>query len=392
MLTSSTAVMFSAYFGRLPVMFWFLCLALGTAAWCAAATSYNSFMAARVLNGFFSTVTQGGGMMFIQDMFFFHERPRKINIWASFFVMSPYMGPMLAAFMLTAKPWPVPFWVYTAATALVLLLTAGLVDETYYDRRLPAAQQPARGSRLARLTGVAQFRARHTRNTFPQACSRVVRVLAKPIVALACAYYLLTFAWVVGINTTLSIFLAPLYGFGPLQIGFFYFTPVVAVLLGEGTGHWLHDLVARRYVATHGGRFEPEVRLRAIFVAAPFMVVGLVLIGQALEDAWHFMALAVAWGLYVYGIMITTTAISSYCLDAYPEASGEVSAHLNNARTLGGFVISYFQIRWAESSGPAVSFGVQAAILAGACAIVVVLTVWGKKLRVWSGPLNFATA
>lgn len=74
--------MFSAYFGRLPVMFYFLCVALGTAAWCAAATNFNSFFTARILNGFFSTVTQGGGMMFIQDMFFFHERPRKINIWA----------------------------------------------------------------------------------------------------------------------------------------------------------------------------------------------------------------------------------------------------------------------------------------------------------------------
>ena len=46
----------SAYFGRLPVLFWFLVIATATAAWCAAATSFESFMAARILNGFFSTV------------------------------------------------------------------------------------------------------------------------------------------------------------------------------------------------------------------------------------------------------------------------------------------------------------------------------------------------
>jgi MFS family permease len=74
--------MLSAYFGRLPVVFWFLIFATMTAAWCAAATSFKSFMAARILNGFFSTVSQAGGLMFIQDMFFFHERARKINIWA----------------------------------------------------------------------------------------------------------------------------------------------------------------------------------------------------------------------------------------------------------------------------------------------------------------------
>lgn len=50
---------FGAYFGRLPVLFWFLVFALWTAAWCAGAHGFNDFMAARILNGFFSTVAQG---------------------------------------------------------------------------------------------------------------------------------------------------------------------------------------------------------------------------------------------------------------------------------------------------------------------------------------------
>lgn len=306
--------------------------------------------------------------------------------------MSPYMGPLLAAFQIAFKPWPTPFWTYTAETALVLVLTILIVDETYYDRRIPAAEQPPRGSRVARLLGLAQFRARHTRNSFPQAAMRAVRVLLKPTVFLATAYYFLTFAWVVGINTTLSLFLTPLYDFGPLQIGYFYFTPVVAVLLGELTGHWLHDLLARRYTRAHHGHFEPEVRLRAIAFSVPLMALGLVLIGQALAGGWHFMALSVSWGLYVYGIMITTVAVSSYCLDSYPEASGEVSAHVNNSRTLGGFVVSYFQVSWAAASGTRVSFGIQAAIVAAAFSIIVVLMVFGKRMRVWAGPLNFNTA
>lgn len=67
-------VALSAYFGRLPLLFWFLVVAFATAAWCAGAKTFDSFMAARILNGFFSTVAQGGGLMFIYDMFFFHER------------------------------------------------------------------------------------------------------------------------------------------------------------------------------------------------------------------------------------------------------------------------------------------------------------------------------
>ncbi len=53
------AVAFAAFFGRLPVFFWFSVLSFATAAWCAGAGSFNSFFAARLLNGFFSNVSQG---------------------------------------------------------------------------------------------------------------------------------------------------------------------------------------------------------------------------------------------------------------------------------------------------------------------------------------------
>jgi hypothetical protein len=143
----------------------------------------------------------------------------------------------------------------------------------------------------------------------------------------------LTFAWVVGINTTLSIFLTPLYNFGPKQIGFFYFTPVVAAILGEIIGHWLHDVIARQFINSHGGQFEPEARLRAIWLSTPFMLAGLVGLGFALEDGYHFMVTSLFWGLYVFGIMITTVALNAYNLDSYPVASGEVSAWINFARS-----------------------------------------------------------
>ena len=61
-------VWFSAYFGRLPVLFWFQCFSAATAAWAAAAQSFDSYMAARLLNGFFSVAAAGGGLMWIKDV------------------------------------------------------------------------------------------------------------------------------------------------------------------------------------------------------------------------------------------------------------------------------------------------------------------------------------
>jgi hypothetical protein len=266
------------------------------------------------------------------------------------------------------------------------------MDETYYDRRLSPENQPVRKSRLLRVIGVEQFRSRHLRNTFTQAIMRPLKVITRPTVFISTVYYLLTFAWVVGINTTLAIFLTPLYNFGPKQIGFFYFTPIIAALLGELTGHWLHDFIATRYIRRHAGHFEPEVRLSAIYLSTPFMLAGLVLLGFCLERGYHYMLTSLAWGLYVFGIMVTTVALTAYNLDSYPEGSGEVAAWINFARTTGGFIISYFQVSWAKAQGTETSFGIQAAICALAFGLIVVMQVWGKRLRVYAGTLDFSTA
>ncbi|KAK5164902.1 uncharacterized protein LTR77_009566 [Saxophila tyrrhenica] len=389
-------VALAAYFGRLPVLFWFTFTAVWTAAGCAGSGTFDSFMAFRILNGFFSTVAQGGGVMFIKDLFFIHERARKINIWASFVILSPYFGPLFTAFITETQKWQWAFGVYTIMTGLCLIAQIAFGEETYFNRKIPIDERPVRqpgvGGQMKRLIGIEQWRDRKQRSTFSQAAMRPILVLIKPTVFLSTVYYLLTFAWVVGINTTLSIFVTPLYGFGLNQIGYFYFTPIVAATLGEIAGHWLHDAIANALTRrSKEKKLEPEYRLMAIAISTPFILTGLVVLGFALENGWHYMIAAVGWGLYVFGIMITTVAITAYCLDSYPEGSGEVAAWINFARTTGGFIVSYFQITWANAMGTKKSFGIQAAICVFAYMIIVFLQSYGKRIREKSGPLKFKT-
>ncbi|EER41297.1 MFS transporter [Histoplasma capsulatum var. duboisii H88] len=384
-------VALAAYFGRYPVFFWFAIIATATAVWCTAAQTFESFMAARILNGFFSTVAQGGGLMFIKDLFFFHEHARKINIWSSFIIVSPYLGPLFTAFIINTQIWQWAFGVYTIMTALCLALIIFCIDETYYDRKLPESQQPPRGPQWKRMVGIEQWHSRHLRNTFKDACMRPLIIICKPPVFISMVYYLLTFAWVVGINTTLSIFLGPLYNFGPKQIGFFYFTPVTAAILGEIAGHWLHDLIARTAARRNNGRLEPESRYIATWIATPFMFAGLILLGFALEREYHYMLASLGWGLYVFGIMITTVAVNAYVLDSYPEASGEVAAWINFGRTTGGFVVSYFMVRWAHEQGTIRQFGTMTGICGFAFLMVLGLQIFGKRMRLWAGPAKFKT-
>lgn len=121
------------------------------------------------------------------------------------------------------------------------------------------------------------------------------------------------------------------------------------------------------------------------------MFAGLILLGFALEREYHYMLASLGWGLYVFGIMITTVAVNAYVLDSYPEASGEVAAWINFGRTTGGFVVSYFMVRWAHEQGTIRQFGTMTGICGFAFLMVLGLQIFGKRMRLWAGPAKFKT-
>ena len=257
--------------------------------------------------------------------------------------------------MITELAWYWPFIIYTIMTAICLALVIIFVEETYYNRKIPEGHQPPRGSRLLRLIGVQQRKNRQPANTFLEAMMRPVEAITKPVIFLTNVYYLFTFAWSVGINTTIAQLVTPLYGWGPRQLGrflvsqvcpsvptcipsltsienlltllagFLCFTPIVGTVLGLAAGHWIHDYAARQYTRKHNDRLDPEAYLLVVWVAEPFLLAGLILIGFALDRGYHYMITALAWGLFSFGIMICTVGINAYNLIAYPEASGEVA-------------------------------------------------------------------
>lgn len=93
------------------------------------------------------------------------------------------------------------------------------MDETIYNRGLARDQQPIPKSRILRLIGVEQWRSRHLRQTFPQALMRPITAISKLPVLLCTVYYFLNFAWVIGVNTTISIWLTSIYKFTPYNLG-----------------------------------------------------------------------------------------------------------------------------------------------------------------------------
>lgn len=212
-------VWFSAYFGRLPVLVFFQSLNLATSAWSGSATNFESFMTARILHGFFATVAAAGGLMFIKDMYFFHQHPRKINVWATSVILSPFLGPFIGCFIVGHSSWRWAFWSLAILNGVAWLLIVCFMDETFYPRHLAPGQTPVRKSRWMRVLGIEQRKTGLVPNTFWQAGLRSWTAITKLPVLLSCIYYFATFAWVIGVNITASVFVIPAYNFNFDQLG-----------------------------------------------------------------------------------------------------------------------------------------------------------------------------
>ena len=178
----------------LPVLFWSQLLSCIVVIGASLAPSYAGFTACRTLQGFFNTDPQVIGLTIIHDMFFFHERARKINIWAFSFLVGPYAGPyagpFVAGFLIQKINWRQDFGVLAAFYGFSTILVMLFGDETLYDRENPNNNTEAKGlfHRLQLLTGIAGFKAQG-RPTLKTVFKDIFEIAPLPYLILPCKYF-----------------------------------------------------------------------------------------------------------------------------------------------------------------------------------------------------------
>lgn len=98
----------------------------------------------------------------IHDMFFFHERTRKIGIWGFCFVTGPFLGPVVSSLLNKRLSWRANFGVLAGLFAASALLVIAFGWETLYDRDFPRDPEKKQGlvrKKFEELTGIAGYRA-----------------------------------------------------------------------------------------------------------------------------------------------------------------------------------------------------------------------------------------
>jgi MFS family permease len=183
----------TSFWGRAPVLFWTTLIGTLFGIGSTLSKDFQTFYAMRALTGWFITAAQTISICFIKDMFFFHERARKIGLWASLYIASPYIGPCFSSFVVAGtQNWRNVFWLCVGVCALQLCFILLFIDETWYNRSIPRNGQIRRGGglggRMMRILGVWQLRHHNFYYyTIWRSFARFASTLAKPVMLLVLA-------------------------------------------------------------------------------------------------------------------------------------------------------------------------------------------------------------
>jgi hypothetical protein len=354
------AVPLAQRYGRLPVLFWSQFLTLVVSIGAYGASGYAGFTACRTLQGFFAAPPQVIGLSIIHDMFFFHERARKVNIWAFSFLVSsclgcmnngnanklqigPYMGPFISAFVSEGLRWRDNFGVLAGFYGFSVLMVVFLGDETLYNRDTTehkTASSPIL-ERIYRLTGVAGVRNCAGRPGLWEVTKDLFSLLLRPYLLLPTFGFTTWITmWTIGIVSTVTQFVKPPviaggYGFNNTATALIHLAPMIGTVAAEFWGHWFNDFLCNRYIKKHGGQYKPENRLWGVYPAWLIGIAGLVTYGQVLQHHKHWIGLAFGWGMNCFSTLGTTVAISAYILDVLPQHAALAAAWINAFRTVG---------------------------------------------------------
>lgn len=275
-------------------------------------------------------------------MFFFHERARKINIWAFSFLIGPYVGPFIAALVSERLGWRADFGVLCGFYGFSVLMVIFLGDETLFDRSAPAVKEHGIVAHIKLLLGITGFQLRKARPTVWTVVKDQWALLLRPHLLLPTfGFVMIVTMWTIGLVSTITQFvLPPPYLFSITDLALLFFAPMIGTVLAELWGHWFNDFLLKSYLRKHDGKHQAENRLWGVYPAWLLGIGGLILIGQTLQRGESWVGIAFGWAMNCFSTLGTTTAISAYVLDCFPKHAALASAWLNSFRSKSSLVSS----------------------------------------------------
>jgi MFS family permease len=136
--------------GRRPVYLVAICIMFATSTWGAAVTTYNSFLASRIVAGIGMAAFEILVIATIGDLYFVHERATRIAVWNLFLLTGISGGALIAGYIIELDGYRWTFGVCAVFFGALMIGVIFFVPETAYRRNpvIPVVETDETGPHL----------------------------------------------------------------------------------------------------------------------------------------------------------------------------------------------------------------------------------------------------
>ncbi|KAK2616063.1 hypothetical protein N8I77_002773 [Diaporthe amygdali] len=392
---------FAQILGRRPVYIASTAVALGGAIWGACARSYGSMAGARVLLAFGLSAVHALGGITVADIFPKEVRGEKIGWWTLLTTLGPFLGPILAAYIVQGTGnW---YWIFghlaiALGAILIYMFVARIghfcgdskaytVNSIFFVPETLYFQGNIQEQHQARRLSVRLKPFKHAEvPKWSTAFFRPLIMLRYPACWLPAFWFAWTFSWSVGIGTIITILFRRNYQLMAPNVNLVYIAPLVGAVLGELAGGPFSDFVVQQMTRRNQGQRHPEMRLHAMYPALICIVVGLVMFGVTLQQQKHYIIPLVGLGIFIFGMQASTTVVFTYPVDCYLAQGADALALIGGLKNVVSFALPFYINPMVDSIGIQTTFVAMAVISLGLYFVFVFSLIFcGERLREWAG-------
>lgn len=307
------------------------------------------------------------GTASINDMFFVHERGRRVGLWNFSILVVGNITPIITSRVTVGLSWQWMFGILGIYFAFILALVLLVFTETSFERdsdklvpvllgqqhktpvldnvalteRNPVSEKRQNAGNSAEFTptsepaivhptkwrgilGFATFRIKDQSRVFKHLISPIA-LLRHPIAIWSCLMWTVTFSLIIIQGSTATqIFGAPPYNLDPTTVGNLVgIAPLIGAALGTLFGGFTCDFLVEFMAKKNNGVYEPEYRLLVLVFYLITVIPGTFGLGMAIESGQSAIVCAVFLGIMNFAIGVGCTGIVSYSNDTLQHRAGE---------------------------------------------------------------------
>lgn len=351
-------------FGRRPLILVCLAMLTGFSIWCAEAKTFNSLLAARVLQGIGGAAADTLAPDVVGHIFFTHQRGRGLAVYTVFLSSGSLVGGIAGGYITASLGWRWTQWVPAIMAAILFVLSVFFLPETMFDREAAMRTVSPGSYEVNEKTGEkthvdniervdSQVYAPYTYARslgFMKPRSGLLRAFFRPYLTLrlpGTIMVMLHYAGLVGLIVTIStvaptILASPPYLWGA-SVGLISLAGLIGTLIGGVYAYFTTDWLAKR-AAKHEshGYSEPEKRLPLMIPSLIIVTAGSLVFGFVAQNPspLGWVGLGFGYGMIAFGLMQVPAVGFNYIIEAYGDLASDCCKFSLHTHSLP-FVDSY---------------------------------------------------